>query len=190
MAKSISRIPNTNQPLAHPAILDTRTVHPRDHIQDFDDPDIPDRHYPDNTVCRVCHALYLQQRWTRDDTLAALAVEAGGKEVTCPGCRIVAERNPRGIVTLTGDYWPRHEDEILNLIRNEEARGVANNPIERIIDIRKEDDALIIQTTTERLAQKIARSIDKAHQGSLVYHWPDNDHLVRVDWERNLKVAA
>jgi len=190
MGKSFSRNPNSNHPLAHPVATDTRAVLARDQIHDFDDPDIPERHYPDNTVCSQCHAIYCTQRWIRDEPRAELALEAGAPEVVCPACRIVKERNPRGIVTLTGDYWPRHEDEILNLIRNEEARGVANNPIERIIDIRKEDDALIVQTTTEKLAQKIARSIDKAHQGSLVYHWPDNDHLVRVDWERNLKAAA
>ncbi|MGV3724923.1 MAG: BCAM0308 family protein [Actinomycetota bacterium] len=190
MGKSFSKNPSVNHPVSNPATTDPRAVLARDQIQDYDDPDIPDRHYPDGTVCVRCHAVYRNQHWNRDTARAELALQAGAQEVVCPGCKIVAERNPRGIVTLSGDYWPQHKDDILNLIRNEETRGMSVNPLERIIDIREEADALIIETTTEKLAQKIARAIDKAHQGSLVYHWPDNNHLIRVDWERQLKSAA
>lgn len=189
MGKSTSKNPNINHPTANPGTPDPRAVLARDQIHDFDDPDRPDLGYPEDTVCSRCHAVYRNKHWTRDDRRAETLLQAGANQVVCAGCSIVEQRNPRGIVTLSGDYWPQHREEIFNLIRNEEARGIETNPIERIIDIREEGDRLIVETTNEKLAQKIARSINKAHSGTLVYHWPDTNRLVRVEWERNVKAA-
>ena len=106
--------------------------------------------------------------------------------VICPACKKIAEGYPEGIVTLRGDYWPQHEEEILNLIRNEERRAMAVNPLERIMDIRHEGDALVVETTNEKLAQRIGHRIDKTHSGHVEYKWSRDNHLLRVYWERSL----
>jgi len=49
-----------------------------------------------------------------------------------------------GVVTLSGNYWLAHEEEILNLVHNEEARGMGVNPLERIMDIRREGDSFVV----------------------------------------------
>lgn len=194
MGKSREMNPMISHPVNKPGIRDPRTVLARDQIPNYEserpDPEIPDLARPDNTLCTECGAVYQNQHWVLDEKKRQLLIASGAaNEVICPGCKIVAERNPQGIVYLSGDYWPAHREEILNLIRNEEARGMSTNPLERIIDIRDEDNTLIIETTNEKLAQKIGRSINKAHSGDLEYKWSGGNHLVRIYWERSLETG-
>ena len=190
MGKSISKNPLATHPAGSPKVQNPHVVQPRDRVYDTDDPYIPDEHRPENTVCSSCGAVYQNQHWTIDEKKRAALVAAGSPhQVVCPGCKRVAERNPQGIVTLHGDYWPQRREEILNAVRNEEARGLSVNPLERVMDIREEGDRLIIETTTEKLAQRIGRHIEKAHSGKIEYKWSDTNHLVRIEWERSLDDA-
>ncbi len=143
-----------------------------------------DGHYP---VCSSCGALYRNQHWTLDPKRAEVLEQSGANTVICPACRKIQAKDPAGIVTLSGDYWPEHREEILNLIRREEARGAQVNPIERIMEIREEEGKLIIETTMEKLAQRIGHRIHSAHKGVVDYKWSDTNHLVRVAWERSLE---
>lgn len=186
-SKKISKNPMATHPIASPSVQNPHVILPRDRIEDFDDPYIPDEQRPANTVCTRCGAVYEHQHWRFDAKERTLVEQAGvAKEVVCPGCRKVAERNPQGIVTLTGDYWQRHREEILNLIRNEEERAMETNPLQRIIDIREEHGELIVETTNEKLAQRLGRRIDQAHNGDVEYQWSKDNHLVRVRWHRTL----
>jgi NMD protein affecting ribosome stability and mRNA decay len=187
MGKATKRNPMATHPVARPGIEDPHSVLPRDGIDTWHDGDIPEESRKANTVCSRCGAVYENQRWQFDEQQRDLLVNSGvAHEVVCPGCKKIAERNPSGIITLRGDYWQEHREEILNLIRNEEARGMNNNPIARIMDIYEEDGELVIQTTNEKLAQRIGRKIDQAHNGKLEYKWSQDNQLVRVNWERSL----
>lgn len=187
MGKPVHKNPMESHPIANPNVQSPKVIHARDDIHDFDDPYIPDEHREEGTVCTQCGAVYVNQHWTLDEKQRALLI--GGavtRKVVCPGCKKIAERNPHGIVTLSGDYWPQHREEILNLIRNEESRAMGTNPLERIMDIREEGGELIIETTNEKLAQRLGRHIDKAHKGEIDYRWSNDNHLVRVYWKRSL----
>jgi hypothetical protein len=187
MGHSSSKNPTVSQPAGSPKTKQLRAVRPRDEIQDYSDPYIPDFHYPDDTVCSKCGAVYHNQHWTLDESRRNLLLSSGAaNEVVCPGCKKIAEHNPQGIVTLHGDYWPEHREDILNLIRNEEKRSMQSNPVERIMDIREENGCLVVETTNPKLAQRIGREIDKAHNGRVEYKWSDTNHLVRVEWQRQL----
>src|SRR5207302_4425247 len=130
MGKSIHKNPMVTNPAASPEIRNPDVVRPRNDIEDFDEPYLPDRHGQTGTVCSRCGAVYTDQHWTLDE---AQRVRAQGAAMTsaviCPACKKIAEGYPEGIVTLRGDYWPRHEEEILNLIRNEERRSMGVNPL-------------------------------------------------------------
>ena len=44
-----------------------------------------------------------------------------------------------------------------------------------------------VETTTEKLAQRLGRSIKKARGGKLAYKWGHNNKFVRVVWEQKAK---
>jgi hypothetical protein len=184
--------PNKTQRPAHRE-PDTRRevaqgVLPRHDIHDFDDPYLPQQHLGENTVCPRCGAIYHNQRWTLDAAKSDLLLAAGTPdEVICPGCRKSADRDPQGILTLGGDYWPAHRDEILHLFRNEENEAMGKNPLGRIMGMREENGCLVIETTNEKLAQRLGRSLKKAHHGQVEYQWSEDNQRVRVEWERRLE---
>lgn len=91
-----------------------------------------------------------------------------------------------GIVTLKGDYVEKHRGEILNLIHNEESRARGFNPLERLISVYDHEGALIVETTTEKLAQRIGSRLQHSHKGEVQYKWSRQNRFIRVEWERNL----
>lgn len=186
MGKSFSKNPTVNAPATNPGVGSPATVLPRDQADDWDDPYVPDRHYPDGTVCTGCGAVYNSQHWNWDDRKRDLLVNSGAaNEVVCPACRQIQGRDPQGVIYLRGDYWKQHRDDIMNLVHNEERRGTNVNPLERVMAVREENGALIIDTTTEKLAQRIGRAIHSAHKGEIEYKWGETNQLVRVYWERS-----
>lgn len=186
MGHSTHRNPEVTHPFGHPGAKDPSVVMARDQAEDVHGPSQARGHYTDGTVCSGCGSVVAGRRWTLDPLRARLLVSAGTPDqVVCPVCRKEAEL-PAGILTLRGDYWLCHRDEILNLIRNEGDEARRDNPLERILALREEKGGLVVETTNEKLAQKIGRSVEKAHKGQIRYRWGNGNPLVRVDWERSL----
>lgn len=126
-----------------------------------------------------CGAVYRNKRWFLEDEAAG---HKEGREHVCPACRRVADRNPAGVVTLSGDYRADHASEINNLINVITKRAQIKNPLGRIMDISEENDDVIITTTDVKLAQKIGREIYRSHGGQLHFIWSHAEAPVRVKW--------
>lgn len=157
----------------------------RGRVRTSADPYLPEEGHPEPAICESCRAVYRNKRWMLDEDLyAEVRQEADVEKVTCPACRKIAEHYPEGVVTLRGDYLWEHEEEIRNILRNEENRAMAKNPLERIIRMEQDGEALVIETTEEKLAEHLGRALHKAHQGELDVQWSDNHSLCRVTWER------
>ena len=136
-------------------------------------------------VCQTCQAIYRQKRWQLDPAEAThLAADPNVTWVTCPACQKVAERYPEGILTLRGSYLWNHEAEIRNILDNTVARFSARNPLERIIRMERTEDALVIETTDNKLAEQLGRSLQKSHSGELQIDWQGTPVVCRVQWER------
>jgi hypothetical protein len=43
-----------------------------------------------------------------------------------------------------------------------------------------------VETTTEKLAQRLGRSIKKARGGKIAYKWGHNNKFVRVSWQKEI----
>jgi NMD protein affecting ribosome stability and mRNA decay len=149
------------------------------------DPYIMDAGMPEPALCTSCHAIYRNKRWyLKEQDYKTIREDATVHETVCPACQKMDQLYPEGVVTLRGDYLWKHEEEILNILRNTENNAMAKNPLERIMNIRPEGDALVIETTEEKLAEHLGRALNKAHQGHLEITWSDNHSLCRVNWER------
>jgi hypothetical protein len=137
-------------------------------------------------LCKVCRAVYHHKQWYLEDEMPrSKARKTEMSLVVCPACRKIQDRFPGGIIMLHGEFLKSHKDLILHLVRNEEARAKRVNPLERIISIKDRRETVEIQTTNERLAQRIGREIQRAYKGDAEYRWSRNDKFVRVEWHRN-----
>jgi hypothetical protein len=73
------------------------------------------------------------------------------------------------------------------MLRNEEAKGVTHNPLDRISNIIEEDDGIRVETTAESLAVHLGRMLYHSYGGSVEYKFSDEQKLARVYWNREKK---
>ena len=73
----------------------------------------------------------------------------------------------------------------MRILRNEEARAREKNPLERIMRLEAVNGGWKVATTTEKLAQRLGRSVCKARGGKLQYKWGHNNKFARVVWCRD-----
>jgi NMD protein affecting ribosome stability and mRNA decay len=139
----------------------------------------------ESALCRKCGAVYRNKRWVIDESeMKTLKKEKTAVSVTCPACLRMADNNPAGIVTYSGDYLLEHWDEILSIVQRVEAASRVKNPLGRIMEINQEESVLTIATTEDKLAQKLGREVYKALKGELHSQWSHDEHFVRVSWSR------
>jgi NMD protein affecting ribosome stability and mRNA decay len=168
----------------------------RRNIHDNDDPYRLAGALAEGTICSECGAVFHGGRWTLNDELRRKLEKARAQEharqahpmnhsTLCPGCRKAQDHCPGGVVTLRGDYLTRHHDEIMALVRNEEKKAVGVNPTERIIQVLEQNGDVVIETTNEKLAQRLGRAVHRACHGDIQYKWSEDNKLARVEWRRD-----
>lgn len=143
------------------------------------EPYLPKRGLPEGAHCKRCGIVYHNKRWQMETT-----GEGPSCEVICPACQRMEDDNPAGVVTLSGPYLASHSEEILNSIKQQEAKHREKNPLGRIMEIKSEDGQITVTTTEDKLAQKIGREIYKSQRGELHYKWSHDQRMVRVEWMR------
>ncbi|HJV36174.1 BCAM0308 family protein [Geomonas sp.] len=140
---------------------------------------LPKRGLPEGAHCKGCGITYHNKRWQIE------GVEQGAScEVLCPACQRMEDHNPGGVVTLSGPYLAVHKEEILNAIRQQEAKSREKNPIGRIMEIKEDNGQITVTTTEDKLAQKLGREVFRSQKGELHYQWSHDQRMVRVEWMR------
>ncbi len=134
--------------------------------------------YPEPCVCSGCGAVLHKGRWQW-----GLASPDAHKHL-CPACHRIHDRAPAGIVTIRGDFFGQHQQEILSLIHNLEAREKAEHPLQRIMGIHASDGGIEVQLADFHLANTIGQALQHAYQGELEAPYPDKDDVMRVTWTR------
>ncbi len=138
------------------------------------------------SICGSCRAVYMNKRWyVAGDSAEVASKEAKTVLIVCPACLKIRDNFPGGIVTLRGEYVLAHKQDVINLIKNEEERARGFNPLERVMSIKENGHgSLVVNTTNEKLAQRLGRAVKKAFHGEVTYRWSHDNKLLRVDWER------
>lgn len=133
---------------------------------------------PSATRCPVCGASFHAGRWTWD------AAPDGAHEQLCPACQRIEDKFPAGYVTLEGEFFHEHREEILRLARNCEEKEKAAHPLQRIMAIEDGAEGVLVTTTDVHLARNIAEHVHDACKGSLVVHYSKEENLLRANWKR------
>ena len=141
-------------------------------------------------LCAGCGAVYVKRRWSHEPAAHLLAGAHAYKPVEvkiCPACRRRRSGTPHGFVHIDGEFVAQHEVEIGNLIRNEEARAAEDNPLGRILHLGPDGTGgLLVTTTTEHLAIRLGRMLEKTFDGKLLFGFAHETKLAHVWWHRDV----
>jgi hypothetical protein len=85
---------------------------------------------------------------------------------------------------LEGDFVREHADEALHLLRNVESRKTAEHPLQRIMDIARDNGGVTVTTTDPHLARALGEAVRRAYRGRLEFHYNPGQNLLRVHWAR------
>ncbi len=134
---------------------------------------------PEPTLCTGCDAVFEHGRWSWQEEAPLDA-----HQVVCPACQRIADNFPAGYVELHGSFLDKHRQEIMNLIRNEEKMEKGEHPLERIMEIKQEDDHTLVTTTGIHIARRIGEAVSRAYQGDFSFAYGDGEKTIRVTWSR------
>ena len=134
------------------------------------------RKFSDPSICDRCGAVYTGKTWRRGRRIAG-EMMATAKWVTCPGCEQAASGEYYGQVRIeVGDGVDR--DAISARIANVERRAVVTQPERRIVSTNWSGKTLEVLTTSQKLAHRIARELEKAFGGRAHFSWSDDDGML------------
>lgn len=147
-------------------------------VERVSDPYRTRRKWPEPTACPECGAIYHHGHWQWGEAAAAAARHL------CPACERVRDRLPAGLLTLSGEFYETHRDEILHLVRNTESKARAEHPLERIMDLKDEGKTTVVTLTDSHLVHGIGNALRHAYHGTFDCNWTEESDLLRGAWRR------
>ncbi len=130
----------------------------------------------DPTRCLRCGAVYTRKMW---HPAGSVVVRKPAKAV-CPGCLQVSSNEYFGRVILRNPG--EDEGEIRRRIDNVARRAEHTQPERRVVAIERRGADLDVFTTSQKLAHRIAREVEKAFGGRVHYDWSDGDGSLLAVW--------
>ena len=152
----------------------------------LDEPYLYQIEYKEPTICPKCKAVYKNKRWYFDEkVLEEVRISGKYHRKKCPACRKLDDHYIMGIVEASGDFIKKHYEEIVRRIRNEEKRAMRTNPLERIAEVKKTKDGVVVNTISDNLAVRIGKALFKSFKGCLNIKFSESERIVRVYWKRD-----
>lgn len=131
---------------------------------------------PEPSVCSQCGAVFHKGRWQW------LQAPADAHRVLCPACHRIQDHFPAGFLTMKGEFFHAHHDEIMRLVHNHEKYERTEHPLKRIMAEEEKDGTMLVTTTDIHLARGIGEALHHAYQGELEFHYNPEQNLLRVNW--------
>jgi NMD protein affecting ribosome stability and mRNA decay len=139
------------------------------------------RRFKEPTLCESCGAVYSQKVWR--ERRASLGIPIAAAEwAICPACEQKSRGFGQGKVLLKGEEAHRREEEIRRRVTNVERRARHTQPERRIVSFERTRSGLEILTTSQKLAHRIAREVEKLAGGHVVYRWSADDNTLLATW--------
>jgi NMD protein affecting ribosome stability and mRNA decay len=129
------------------------------------------------SVCSQCGAVFHEGRWQW------LPVPADAHQETCPACHRIHDHFPAGFLSMKGEFFQSHRDEIMHLVRHHEQRERQEHPLQRIMAVEEKPGETLVTTTDIHLARDIGEALHHAYRGELEFHYNPEQNLLRVHWE-------
>jgi NMD protein affecting ribosome stability and mRNA decay len=128
------------------------------------------------SVCSQCGAVYHEGRWQWR------IPPANAHKVTCPACHRIHDHYPAGFLTMHGDFFQSHREEIMSMLRHHAQHERDEHPLERIMEVEEKPEETLITTTDIHLARGMGEALHHAYHGELEFHYNPGQYLLRVHW--------
>ena len=136
----------------------------------------------DPSVCDVCGSIYTARTWRRNRPLPAKLINAAAWTI-CPACKQAKSGEYFGRVLVRGSNASSNLEAIRSRIANVERRAEFTQPERRIVSSKWDGATLEVLTTSQKLAHRIARELQKAFGGRARYTWSDHDGALTATWQ-------
>jgi hypothetical protein len=137
------------------------------------------------TVCARCGVVFLHKTWRHNHKLTDELLERRLWGF-CPACDEVSQQEGQGRLIIRGTGLPANRGLIRARIENVALRAMATQPERRIVSIdtivSKDEKALEVLTTSQKLTHRIAHELKKLLGGRTSYTWSDDGTLFAI-WE-------
>ncbi len=90
-----------------------------------------------------------------------------------------------GVLRIAGAFLLDHEDEIVNLLKNEAQLAETKNPAHKINKIVKADGKLVVEVSEHNLAFHLGKALVHAYKGEHIYKFLKGEKFIEVDWRRD-----
>lgn len=145
------------------------------------------RRTPPTTACHGCGGLFARKTWRHDHPVRERTYERVVWRL-CPACRQAERGEGYGKVVIRGGRDV--EDAIRRRIANVAARARVTQPQRRLVRIAREGNALEVVTSSQKLAHRVARELEKAFGGRATYQWDAGDGSLRAVWSAAARSSA
>jgi len=143
----------------------------------------------DPSVCDICGSIYTAKTWRRNRPLPAKLINAAAWTV-CPACKQAKSGKYFGRVLVRGSSAISNLDAIRSRIANVERRAEFTQPERRIVSSKWDGATLEVLTTSQKLAHRIARELQKAFGGRARYTWSDQDGALTAIWQDETRLPS
>jgi len=117
-------------------------------------------------VCKSCQAVFYKKSWHHPGPEQSMVQDKSHlkpktynlKPSLCPACQMIKNHQFEGEIAIT-NFSENYPQELINLIKNFCQRAYEIDSMDRLIGIKKTKDGLIITTTENQLAVKLAKKI-------------------------------
>lgn len=144
-------------------------------------PSTKTRRLKDPTVCDRCGAIYTRKTWRFDHPVTRELLAAASWDI-CPACEQTKNGIGYGRIVLRQLPPTAGEVVVRRRIDNVASRAAHTQPERRVISVDRNGDGLEVLTTSQELAHRIGREIEKAFGGRCRYSWSDDDGSLFAVW--------
>lgn len=131
-------------------------------------------------ACERCLAVYKLKTWRPAGI--SRRVPADVHWTLCPACAQVEDLEYFGRVLVTEPLESAREAEVRRRIYNVERRARATQPERRMVQLGRTGARLEVLTTSQKLAHRIAKELEKAFGGRSHYEWTEGEGLLQATW--------
>lgn len=133
--------------------------------------------------CERCDARYENRTWRVPAVRRKPADLASVNWTLCPACKQIEDQEYFGRVLVTRPLTPEREIEVRRRIWNVERRARYTQAEHRMVQLEHRRSGLEVLTTSQKLAHRIARELEKAFGGQAHYEWSERGGELEATWD-------